>query len=108
MKRDRAYYRYQRKQHIKRKMGILRRVGGEEYLTAWSRDEYGRLSKGKIHCSCWMCRTKSYDEPVPSDWREQVAADQQIKEYLLYEEEKEDEFVYPAGEAKQEGAEGVS
>ena len=108
MERDRAYYRYQRKQHIKRKMGILRRLGGEEYLTAWTRDECGRLAKGKIHCSCWMCRAKSYDEPAHSDWKAQVGADQQVREYLLFEEAKDNEHIYPAGEAEQEGTESVS
>ena len=107
MKRGRAYYRYQRKRHIKRKMGILRRVGGEEYLSAWSRDEYGRLSKGKIHCSCWMCRTKSYDEPAVSDWRTQVGADQQVKEYLLYEKEAENAGFYSSGETQQERTESI-
>lgn len=107
MERDRAYYRYQRKRHIKRKMGILRRLGGAEYLTAWSRDEYGRLSKGKIHCSCWMCRAKSYDEPTHSDRQARELADQQVKEYLLFEEAKDNEHVYPAGEAEQEGTERV-
>ncbi len=100
MERDRAYYRYQRKQHIKRKMGILLRVGGKEHLTAWSRDEYGRLPKGKIHCSCWMCRAKSYDEPTMSDWRAQVGAEQQVQEYVLYEEVHTDADVYPDREEK--------
>ena len=100
MERDRAYYRYQRKQHIERKKGILRRIGGEESLTAWSRDEYGRLSKGKIHCSCWMCRAKSYDQPTASDWRSQVGADQQVEEYVLYEEVQDDADVYPTGKEK--------
>ena len=108
MERDRAYYRYQRKQHIKRKMGILLRLGGEEHLTAWTRDEYGRLAKGKIHCSCWMCRSKSYDEPTHSDARARETADQQVREYLRYEEAKDDEHTHPAGEAEQEGTESVS
>ena len=59
MNRDRAYYRYQKKQHVKRKLGILRRIGGEEYVRAWCRDRPGYLSKGKIHCSCPMCASKT-------------------------------------------------
>ena len=59
MNRDRAYYRYQREKHIRRKLGILRRLGGDEYVYAWSRDRPGCLSKGKIHCSCPMCAAKT-------------------------------------------------
>lgn len=100
MERDRAYYRYQRKQHIKRKMGILKRLGGKEYLYSWTSDEYGRLSKGKIHCSCWMCRSKSYDSPTHMDWCAKETAEQQIKEYVLYEEVQDDADVYPTGKEK--------
>lgn len=37
MKRTRAYYRRQRNRAIERKLGILRRLGGEEYVYAWTR-----------------------------------------------------------------------
>ena len=38
-------------------------VDGDENVKAWTAGgtKIGRLSKGKIHCSCWMCRVKSYD-----------------------------------------------
>lgn len=80
MNRDLAYYRYYRKQKIKRKLGILRRLGGNEYVEAWTGGESGRLAKGKIHCSCWMCRSKSYDCPKTSDLRKLESIEQQIKE----------------------------
>ena len=48
---------------IHRKEGILKRIGGEEYIRAWTGGTPGRLAKGKIHCSCPMCRKKSYDSP---------------------------------------------
>ena len=82
MKRDRAYYRYQKKRHIRRKIGILQRIGGEDDVLAWSRGQPGRLSKGKIHCSCWMCRTKSYDEPSHGDKKSRSASEQQRKAFL--------------------------
>ena len=54
---------------IHRKETILRQLGGEEYVLAWEHGAAGRLSKGKIHCSCWMCRRKSYDDPRIRDKR---------------------------------------
>ena len=82
MKRDKSYYRCQRKKHIQRKLGILKRTGGENFVRGWSHGQPGRLSKGKIHCSCWMCRTKSYDEPSRRDKRRCSATKQQEAEFL--------------------------
>ena len=36
--------------------------------------------KGKIHCSCWMCRRKSYDDPQIRDKRAAMDAIQQLLE----------------------------
>ena len=80
MNRDRSYYRRQRKRAIRRKETILRRLGGEENVLAWEHGAAGRLSKGKIHCSCWMCRCKSRDERSASDNRKQVSMLQQMEE----------------------------
>lgn len=80
MNKDRAYYRYYRKRAINRKLGILKRLGGSEYIEAWTGGKPGRLAKGKIHCSCWMCRSKSYDCPGISDLRKLQSAEQQLKE----------------------------
>ena len=65
---------------IHRKEGILKRIGGEEYVEAWERGKPGRLAKGKIHCSCPMCREKSYDSPSIPDLRKQEAFQEQMKE----------------------------
>ena len=65
---------------IHRKEGILKRIGGEEYVDAWEHGTPGRLSKGKIHCSCPMCREKSYDNPSIPDLRKQEAFQEQMKE----------------------------
>lgn len=83
MGRDRAYYRYQKKKHIQRKLGILRRIYGEEDVSDWTRDQPGRLSKGKIHCSCRMCRAKTYDEPTHSDRQRGINGEQQRRDFLL-------------------------
>lgn len=63
MNRTRDYYRKQRARHIHRKERIIHE--GNDY---WNYgNEPGRLSKSKIHCSCWMCRSKSYDSLSISD-----------------------------------------
>ena len=80
MNRDRSYYRKQRMRAIQRKETILRKLGGEENVLAWEHGAVGRLSKGKIHCSCWMCRRKSYDAPQIRDKRAAMDAVQQLLE----------------------------
>ena len=54
-KRSQEYYRYERRRHINRKKGIIKRCsgGGDPW---WVVKYDGELSKGKIHCSCPMCR----------------------------------------------------
>lgn len=54
--RGRAYTRYQRKRHINRKKRIIHNM--DDY---WPYRYEGMLSKGKIHCSCPICRLKSYE-----------------------------------------------
>lgn len=54
VKRGRAYTRYQRNRHINRKKRIIHKQN--DY---WFYKYDGILSKGKIHCSCWLCRLKS-------------------------------------------------
>ncbi len=63
MSRSRAYTRYQRRAHISRKKRIIKNVG------CWVTKFDGQLSKGKIHCSCWLCRMKSYEYIKASDIR---------------------------------------
>lgn len=55
MNRNREYYRRERQKHINRKKKIL-----HEYLHdySWYENE-GELAKGKIHCSCGLCRAKT-------------------------------------------------
>lgn len=78
MKRGTGYYRTQRRRTIKKKKRLLCRIGGQDYLQAWTRGENGRLSKGKIHCSCPMCRNKSYDNLTIRDKRSKERADEMI------------------------------
>ncbi len=60
--RTRSYYREAREKSIARKYRI-----SHDY---WYVKHPGMLSKGKIHCSCWMCATKTKkDEPPISEQR---------------------------------------
>jgi hypothetical protein len=86
MKKSKAYRRAQRKRVICRKIHILKKSGGEQYVKAWSRGgETGRLAKGKIHCSCWMCRRKSYDELTHTDRKKLLSGKQQIDDIYIDE-----------------------
>lgn len=49
--RSRGYYRKVRANAIRRKQRISK--------SYWHVKAPGVLSKGKIHCSCWMCTGKS-------------------------------------------------
>ena len=55
MERTRAYRRLQRNRAIARKKGAVKRFTGGT-IEWYSID--GKYSKGKIHCSCNMCRGK--------------------------------------------------
>lgn len=79
MNRERSYYRYQRNRAINKKLGKLRRLGGEKLVYAWTHGKYGKLSKGKIHCSCPLCRVKSYDEASRRDRAAKEAATEQLE-----------------------------
>lgn len=51
---NRRYYRIQRQKHINRKKRIIK-----EQNNYWHYECEGILNKGKIHCSCGMCRNKT-------------------------------------------------
>lgn len=71
-----AKTRYERFRHINRKKRIIK-----EQNNYWSYKHEGELSKGKIHCSCWMCRRKSYDSPKISDLRKSLAMKDEIRSW---------------------------
>lgn len=75
--RARNYYRIQRKRHINRKKRIIK--GLNDY---WVYKHEGMLSKGKIHCSCYMCAGKTnWHGYKPSDLRKLEAINQELREY---------------------------
>jgi len=45
----------------------------------WNPVHDGKLVKGKVHCSCWMCRRKSYDALSQSDRKKAAAACQMLQ-----------------------------
>ena len=78
--KTKAYRRSQRQRAINRKVSLLKKYGGERYVFAWSRGKIGRFAKGKIHCSCWMCRSKSNENLSHADRKRLLAAKQQLNE----------------------------
>ena len=67
---SREHAHFWKERTIQRKEGILLGIGGDENVKAWTGGGYiGVLSKNKIHCSCWMCRVKSYDYLSQMDTR---------------------------------------
>lgn len=62
MNRPISFYRHNRIRVIKRKKKIIK-----EQHNYWYVQHDGILSKGKIHCSCPLCRHKSYDEAKMQD-----------------------------------------
>lgn len=80
MKRDRGYFREMREKHIKRKKKMSAHY--------WHYKFDGQYSKGKIHCSCEMCRNKTGGgawTPEPN-WKHSDkvridAMDKEISEY---------------------------
>lgn len=74
--RSLAYYRHHRKRAIARKKRIL-----ISYYEGYTKN-LGRLSKGKIHCSCMMCTEKTrYLGYSKSDQIKIMKCDYQIGEY---------------------------
>jgi len=65
--RRRGYFYWQRKRAIARKSEILRELHGPCEPDLYTGGKPGKLSKGKIHCSCPLCRAKTYDHPSHSD-----------------------------------------
>lgn len=78
MNRPTAYVRHQRFRVIARKKRIIK-----EQNNYWHYKYEGELSKGKIHCSCWMCSGKTrIHGPKFSELRELDRARHQVEEYF--------------------------
>ena len=83
MKRNQKYYREQRERAIKRKYRLQqKRLGRNVAKQIYDSKRLGQLDKGKIHCSCPMCRTKSYDELSHRDKIQKAKAQYQLTHLL--------------------------
>jgi hypothetical protein len=65
---------------IRRKVNILKQYAGNFVYTWSGGGDTGRFAKGKIHCSCRMCRTKSYDNLSHADRKKFLSVQQQVNE----------------------------
>lgn len=66
--RDRNYRREVRQKAINKKLKIRKFLWGTEAVNKYyEHNPVGSLDKGKVHCSCPLCRTKSYDELSKKD-----------------------------------------
>lgn len=78
--RNRAYRRYVRNKAIIRKDRILKELGFKNPIFnpyglkkyELSATEKGKLAKGKIHCSCWMCSAKSNTSPSVQELKSNI------------------------------------
>jgi len=72
---SRSYLRDVRRKTIRRKQRIIK-----EQNNYWYYKNAGELAKGKIHCSCPLCRQKSSDLAKISDLRKtQEDIDQMVE-----------------------------
>lgn len=61
MKRPRDYHRKMRAKHIKRKKEIVSHYAAFRVFDGFTYYKHdGMFSKGKIHCSCPLCKAKAY------------------------------------------------
>lgn len=84
LNRSRAYYRKQRIRVINRKLEIRRFQWGKKVVDeVYDCRSIGKLSKGKVHCSCWMCSTKSKDCLSAKDLRELDRLNYELKNHFF-------------------------
>ncbi|MGE8006602.1 hypothetical protein [Lysinibacillus sp. NPDC093216] len=81
--RSKAYIRHQRERIIRKKLTIVKNVfslPGNEYKPI-----HGKLSKGKVHCSCRMCRYEQYHSIPKAKIKAKLKAmEQEIDEYVYF------------------------
>lgn len=80
MNRTRYDRRVLRRRKVKSRCALLMRIGGSDLLEGWTRGAPGRLAKGKMHCSCSMCRLKSREIPGRREMRQMDACRQALSD----------------------------
>lgn len=80
--RTKAYFRHQRERIIRRKWAILKNV---ILLENHHMPVRGKLSKGKVHCSCRMCRYEKYHS-IPKNKHKAKLKEmkQEIDDYVYF------------------------
>ncbi|MBR3764704.1 MAG: hypothetical protein IKK57_09185 [Clostridia bacterium] len=78
MNRTRMERRILRHRKIRSRCALLLRIGGAGLLHGWTHGAPGRMSKGKMHCSCWYCRQKLSEMPDRREMRQRDAYHQQL------------------------------
>jgi len=74
-----SYYRHHRFRVINRKLAITEGILDNDY---WSKRP-GLLAKGKIHCTCWMCKRERFkDSPKRQDQAKLDAMALEIQDYF--------------------------
>jgi hypothetical protein len=71
MKRTRSFTRKMRAKHIRRKKSITRNYHAWDEYPYYQHD--GMYSKGKVHCSCPLCKEKAYIGKHPLTRQEKIA-----------------------------------
>lgn len=81
--RSKAYIRHQRERIIRKKMGHFKKnvfLLESNYMPV-----RGKLSKGKIHCSCRMCRYEQYHSiPKAKHKAKLKAMKEEIDDYVYF------------------------
>lgn len=87
--RTRANTRHQRRRVIQQKLFVVRNVwgrDGEEHIPHPFIVHPGKLAKGKLHCSCRVCKyDKHYQIPKPTVVSKLAVMQQEVDEYLSEE-----------------------
>ena len=87
MNRSRADRRFARNRAMAHRSMILRDCWKLNDADFWTPVRYGMLSKGKVHCSCRLCRRTFHDAPRIMDKRHLLAQNQRLRAYASEPEE---------------------
>ncbi|RXT00680.1 hypothetical protein [Ammoniphilus sp. CFH 90114] len=78
--RSRSYYRHHRKRVFRRKAKLAKKL-------KWYVPYIAQFSKGKVHCSCWMCSKKTNRDGFPHSQLIQIERlDSQLSDYFCGDE----------------------
>ncbi|MBM0065469.1 hypothetical protein [Alkalicoccobacillus gibsonii] len=89
--RNKNYYRHHRSRIIKKKLDFLKNVRKSDNDDPLIKTP-GLLSKGKVHCSCKMCKyDKHFDVPKRQDQSKYECMNNELDEYFKFNQSKKKE-----------------